>query len=134
MSYTIPDAVFSGNDALIPRVKQANQLRELFVKKWRDVYESFWQTPRTHGDRALTIEQMQQVILANPAVVADMLKDSAGFLEWITTAHPDIREAPEGEEPLLPARYLSSPYEWDPEQPLKLISLKPEWDVQEDGE
>ncbi len=125
--YQLPSEGFDAFAALRPRVSQANQIRDNMVRQWRAGFEAFWQTPRTHGDRALSMEDMQAVLVAGGDTVKNILGDSASFLQFVATSHPEALVADDGDdEALLPARYLSAPYEMN--EAGQLLSLKPEWE------
>lgn len=136
MTYELPTNSFNATEAATNRIIRANQFRDLIVEQYKSGYESMWQTPRTHGDGALTMEQMQAVLNESQATFVDVLTDSAGFVSYLATAYPDALVAPdEDTEPLLPARYTSSPYEYTVGQTgIQLTSLKPDWEAQEETE
>lgn len=126
--YQVPEAKGpSAADLFAVRVKEAGMAATKLIETWKAAYEKFWQTPRTHGDRALTKEQVQAFINEDKALVGDILTDSAAFIAFLQSSHPDRI----GTE-LFPERYLTSPYPID--ETLTIGDLKPEWEVQENNE
>lgn len=114
-------------------MSQANEYRNTLLERYRAGYEAFWQTPRTHGDRALTMEQMQAVIDTAQPTFQTILSDSAAHMADLQARYPAAFVKQEGEsEPKVPARYTSSAYEYtlDPNGRLVLSSLKPDWQAQ----
>ena len=74
--------------------------------------------------------EMQSVLDIDPATASDILTDSASFVQFIATAYP---ESLQGDDPLLPARYTSSPYEYTVDQNgITLSSLKEDWEKVEE--
>ena len=59
MTYTEPTLDFDANASARSRVKTANQFIDHIVNQYKSNYERFWQTPLTHGDRALSMAEMQ---------------------------------------------------------------------------
>ena len=123
--YPVPDVSGpSAAELFAVRVKESGMAATKLIQTWITAYEKFWQTPRTHGDRALTKEQVQAFINEDKALIGDILSDSAEFVAFIQTSHPDRI----GTE-LFPTRYLTSPYELD--ETLTVGDLKPEWEAQD---
>lgn len=130
MTYQRPEKQFDASAALDARVIQANQYRDNRVKNYKAGYEAFWQTPLTHGDRALSMVEMQAVLDAGQSTVQQILGDSAQEIAKIAELYP---EAMTGEDPLLPARFTSSAYNYEVvEGRIVLLSLKPEWEAPSD--
>ena len=78
--------------------------------------------------------EMQAVLNALPSAV-DILTDSAAFIGWMQTAHPDLFVGPEDGEAVIPARYTVSPYEYTVgAEGITLTALKPEWAADWDAE
>ena len=127
--YTKLTLSYNSQKAFNDRVDQANVTRDGIVKLWKDAYEVFWQTPRTHSDKAISMEDLQATIDQNQAEVGKMISDAAEFLSFVTTSYP---EAFGDDDSLIPPRYLSSPYNYSGTigTDLNLIDLKPEWESQ----
>lgn len=132
MTYELPTDQFNALEHAKNRVLTANQFRDHIVEKYKSGYEGMWQTPLTHGDDALTMEQMQSVLNTAQATFAAILTDSAAFVQFVADTYP---EALEGDEPLLPERFLSSPYNLTiGESGITLLSLKDAWLAPEEPE
>lgn len=132
MTYELPTAQFNTLEHAKNRVLSANQFRDHIVEKYKSGYEGMWQTPLTHGDDALTMEQMQAVLNTAQATFAAILTDSAAFVQFVATTYP---EALEGDEPLLPERFLSAPYTYTTsETGITLVALRDEWLAPEEPE
>jgi hypothetical protein len=125
--YTIEskDEGFNAAAAFNVRVKESGMTAEKLLRTYINGYEKFWQTPRTHGNRALTMEQMQQVLLQDPVAMVDLMNDGTAFVEFVQSSHPEAI----GTE-YFPERYLTIPYVMDENG--ALVSLKPEWENQEE--
>ena len=115
---------FDATKAFNVRLKEAGMTAEKLLRTYINGYEKFWQTPRTHGERALTMEQMQAVLAADPVAMQDMMADGTAFVTFVQNSHPEA--IPD----YFPERYLTIPYNMD-ENGI-LLSLKPEWEVQEE--
>jgi len=123
--YPVPEVTGpSAAELFAVRVKESGAAATKLIQTWINAYEKFWQTPRTHGDRALTKEQVQAFINEDKALIGDILSDSAAFVTFIQASLPDRI----GTE-LFPTRYLTSPYELD--ETLTVGDLKPEWEAQD---
>ena len=120
---------FNSIQAHNARVAKANQVRDAMIAQWKAGYEAFWQTPRTHGDRALSMADLQSALDEDQAVVGQILTDSAGFLVYAQGAYA---EAFGDEDSMVPPRYLSSPYDTSGTigTNLTLVSLKTDWEEQ----
>lgn len=135
MTYAIPDQTFNAHEAARNRIIFAGQYKKQRVDNYKSGYEKFWQTPRTHGDSALSTEDMQSVIDQAPAVFAEILSDSAQEVAGIASIYPEaLTIQGDADEPLLPERYLSSPYNYEiGPAGITLLSLKPEWEAIDEG-
>ena len=135
MNYELPTETFNSTEAAANRIKRANQFRDLIVQQYKAGYEAMWQTPRTHGDNALSMADMQSVLNQAQATFAAVLTDSAAFVAFIATTYPEALAAgtdDEGNEtePLFPSRYESAPYVYTLDgNGITLVSLKPEWEA-----
>ena len=126
MTYQIPDSQFDAVASARVRATTANNFRVHLVEQYKANFERFWQCPLTHGERALDMAEMQATLDVLGVTAIDILTDSAGFAQYIATAYP---EALAGEEPLLPPRFLSSPYEYTADaNGITLTSLKTDWE------
>ena len=66
-----------------------------------------------------------------PAIDTLMQTHAPGYVGcYLTEGDPEALTADEGEEPLLPPRYLSAPYEIDGDG--QLLSLKDDWKAPSD--
>lgn len=125
---------FDGVRAFNARVAFANATRDQIIEQWRLAYDVFWQCPRTHGDRALSLSELQAVLDADQDEVGRMLEDSAAFLAFAQAAYPEAFVDPDPANPeveaMIPPRYLSSPYEVSGivGVNLSLVSLKSDWE------
>lgn len=109
---------FEANKAANLRFKEANATAEKMILDYQTGYEKFWQPPRVYAERALTRDQMQQ-ILNSSAAIADILQDGAGFVAFVQSAHPGA----------LPERFHTAPYPMDG---LTITGdIKPEWKEQD---
>jgi hypothetical protein len=116
---------FDASAAANLRVKEGGATGEKLLRTYMDGYEKFWQTPRTHGDRAMSMADVQAMIDAAPVVMNQMMADGTAFVAFVQTSH-----ASKVGTDFFPTRYLTIPYEVDVDG--RLVSLKPEWDVQEE--
>ncbi len=126
MSFYSHEELSTGFDvpsAVNVRVKEAGMTVESLLRTYINGYEKFWQTPRTHGDRALTVENINEMLAAAPEIMTEIQEDGTAFVTFIADTHQDVL----GTE-LFPARYLSIPYEAN--ESGVLTTLKPEWEVQ----
>ena len=86
----------------------------------------FWCAPITHGGEALTKEQVQAKIDANPAAAQVLLSASKDTLAFHKAQDPELVAE------MVPDRYfLDGAYEWLPNS-LTLDELRPEFDIQPD--
>lgn len=130
MTYQLPNEAFNTNQAARNRVIKAQQFRDHIVQQYKSSYDAMWQTPRTHGDRALTMEQMQAVIDEMQPTMAEILQDSSAFVQFVVDTYP---EALQDDNPLFPVRYTGSPYEYTVDQNrIQLTALKSEWEAQDE--
>ena len=121
-----PEA-FDAPKAFNVRLKESSATAEKLLRTYMNGYEKFWQTPRTHGDRALSMEDMQAILAVDPAIMNDLMADGTAFVAFVQASHPDAV----GTE-YFPTRYLTIPYNMDENG--VLLSLKPEWEAQEEEE
>lgn len=121
MTYELPEESFDAVAALRTRVTAANQYREARARNYIAQYEAYWQLPITHGERGLSMEQMQAVLNAGQATAIQILTDAVKEVEFIVEQNPES----------LPEKYRSAPYERTVSQEtgIQLVSLKPEWEV-----
>ena len=135
--YTVPEQSVDARESARNRITRANQFHELLIAQYRSAYESYWQTPRTHEDRALTMAQMQSVIDQAQSTMIDVLTRSAKFVAFVADAYPEslLSSGTEGQEGFVeadfPARYHSAPYNYEitARGTINLLSLKPEWEA-----
>lgn len=136
--YPVPTESFDAAAAERARKIEAGHAAEKIIEAWKASYERFWQTPRTHGDRALTTTELQQVLDRDKPGFGKILQDSASFLTFIVTSFPEhvgtsdrpVMTEDQDEAKLIPSRYLTSPYPID--QTLTITGpLKPEWGQQQ---
>ena len=120
-------ASFDANLNANLRSKEAGAIAEKLLRTYIDGYEKFWQTPRTHGERALSMENIQAMLDAAPAAMNEILSDGANFVQFVATTYPE-----QVGTDLFPDRYLSIPYEVDGAG--RLVSLKPDWESQDPEE
>ena len=113
---------FDAAKAFNVRLKEAGMTAEKLLRTYMNGYDKFWQTPLTHGDRALTMEQMQQVLLQDPAIMNDLMTDGTAFVAFVQSSHPESIGTD-----YFPTRYLTVPYNMDEDG--RLVSLKPEWEA-----
>ncbi len=117
--FTEPDKEFDVKEAFRARVADANSTAVAIVTKWKAGYEHFWQLGQTHGDRAISKSDLQQVFNHNPAEIGKILARSKSFLKAITSDNPELVGTD-----VLPDKYLTSPYEMTG---LTLGDLKDAW-------
>ncbi|MHC4633592.1 MAG: hypothetical protein ACYSYU_00035 [Planctomycetota bacterium] len=117
-------AIFDPNSMVNLKVKQASAAAAKLIKSYMDGYDQFWQTPRTHGDNALSMVDLQATVDADPAIMYELIADGTAFVEFVQNSHAEKI----GTE-YFPSRYLTIPYETDTNG--RFVSLKPEWEVQE---
>jgi len=108
--YTQVESGFDQVAAANARIKDVDQSRTAMVTLWKASFDRFWQSPLTHGDRALTKEQMQAVLDSAPEMFNDVLNDSKAFLQFLSVNHPDVFVSEDDEEPLVPERYTIGVY------------------------
>ena len=116
---------FDAAKAFNVRLKESSMTAEKLLRTYVKGYEKFWQTPRTHGGRALSMEEMQAVLAVDPAIMNDLMTDGTAFVAFVQASHPEAV----GTE-YFPTRYLTIPYNMDANG--VLLSLKPEWEAQEE--
>jgi len=104
------------------KVKEADQTVTKLLKVYMDGYEKFWQTPLTHGNRALSVDDLNAMLAAAPAIMTEIQNDGTAFVNFVQTAHPEIVGTD-----LFPTRFLTIPYEQDENG--VLTTLKPEWEA-----
>ena len=114
-------ASFDANLNANLRSKEAGAIAEKLLRTYIDGYEKFWQTPKTHGERALSMENVQAMLDAAPAAMNEILSDAGAFVTFVATTYPEHVGTD-----LFPNRYLSMPYETD--EAGRLTSLKPDWE------
>ena len=118
---------FDANAMVNLRSKEAGMTAEKLLRTYISGYEKFWQTPRTHGERALGMADLNAMLAAAPAIMTEIQADGTAFVAFVQSTYPEKVGTD-----LFPTRYLTIPYESD-ENGL-LTTLKPEWDVQEEEE
>lgn len=57
--YTIPDRQFNVEEAARNRLIKGQNFQDMLVSEFRSLYDQFWQTPLTHPESPLTLQQMQ---------------------------------------------------------------------------
>lgn len=138
--YTVPDVdEFDASKSEIVRKKEAGSTAISIITAWKNGFEKFWQTPRTHGNRAITADQLQATFNRDKSGFANILADSAAFRDFIVAQFPEHVGSPdrnvmtleEDEAKILPSRYLAAPYPID--QQLNITGpLRPEWESIDD--
>lgn len=98
---------------------------EKLLRTYMNGYDKFWQTPRTHGDRALSMAEVQAMLDVDPAIMVGLMNDGTAFINFVQASHASAV----GTE-YFPTRYLTIPYNMDENG--RLTSLKPEWEAQEE--
>ena len=78
---------FDANAMANLRVKEAGAIGEQLLRTYMNGYEKFWQTPRTHADRALSMEEVQAMISAAPAAMNEILADGAAFVNFVQSTY-----------------------------------------------
>jgi len=116
---------FDSAKAFNVRLRESSATAEKLLRTYINGYEKFWQTPRTHGERALPMEDVQAMLDVDPAIMVDLMNDGTAFVAFVQASHPDAV----GTE-YFPTRYLTIPYNMDENG--RLVSLKPEWEAQEE--
>jgi len=116
---------FDAVKAFNVRLNDSSNTAAKLLRTYIDGYERFWQTPRTHGERALSMEDVQAMLDVDPVIMMDLMNDGTAFVAFVQASHPDAV----GTE-YFPTRYLTIPYVMDENG--RLVSLKPEWEVQEE--
>jgi len=115
---------FDAVKAFNVRLNDSSNTAAKLLRTYIDGYERFWQTPRTHGERALSMEDVQAMLDVDPVIMMDLMNDGTAFVEFVQESHPDAVGTD-----YFPTRYLTIPYVMD--QAGRLVSLKPEWEAQE---
>lgn len=118
---------FDATKAFNVRLKEASMTAEKLLRTYMNGYDKFWQTPRTHGDRALSMADVQAMLAVDPAIMNDLMTDGTAFVDFVQASHPEAVGTD-----YFPTRYLTIPYNMD-ENGI-LLSLKPEWEAQEEEE
>ena len=118
---------FDANAMVNLRSKEAGMTAETLLRTYINGYEKFWQTPRTHGDRALSMADLNAMLAAAPAIMTEIQTDGTAFVTFVQSTYPEKVGTD-----LFPTRYLTIPYNQD--EFGVLTSLKPEWEVQEEEE
>jgi len=116
------DSGFNAALAVNVRVKEADMTVTKLLNTYKNGYEKFWQTPLTHGDRALTVDDLNAMLAAAPAIMTEIQNDGTAFVNFVQSAHPEIVGTD-----LFPTRFLTIPYEQDATG--ALTTLKPEWEA-----
>lgn len=86
--------------------------------------DAFWCCPVTHGDNARSMEAMQAILDSNPAKSAVLLSSHAAVVAFHMEQDEDLVL-----EIFEPRHLTQGAYVWG--EGLSLVSLRPEWDVQE---
>jgi len=115
-----PDASAHLNNILL----RADRELKRQIQSWMQQLDVCWCAPVTHGENARSMEEMQAIIDADPAKFQMMLTDSAA-----QAAHFMAIDAQAFMEMVEPRHLTEGAYEWA-EGELRLVSLRPEWDVQ----
>lgn len=115
---------FDAVKAFNVRLNDSSNTAAKLLRTYIDGYERFWQTPRTHGERALSMEDVQAMLDVDPVIMMDLMNDGTAFVAFVQASHPDAVGTD-----YFPTRYLTIPYVMD--QAGRLVSLKPEWEAQE---
>ena len=108
MTYVLPDNTFNAVEAARNRLIFANQYTEQRIANYKSGYDRVWQTPRSHGDNSLSMAESQATLDVAPIEFVKLLTKSAQEVAAISQIHPGL--VGDGEEHLMPTRYLSSPY------------------------
>ena len=95
---------------------------EKLLRTYMNGYDKFWQTPLTHGDRALSMEDVQAMLDVDPVIMVDLMNDGTAFVDFVQSSHPEAVGTD-----YFPTRYLTVPYNMD--ESGRLVSLKPEWEA-----
>lgn len=111
---------FDATKSFNVRLKESSMTAEKLLRTYMDGYDKFWQTPLTHGNRALTMAEVQAMLDVDPVIMQDLMTDGTAFVAFVQSSHPDAV----GTE-YFPTRYLTVPYNMD--ESGRLVSLKPEW-------
>jgi hypothetical protein len=130
----IPFSEVEAKRAFNGLVTTTNQLFDLFVRRWRKVFDAFWRTPLIYGDQALSMADLQAVLDVDPIQIVAMRTKSAAFLAFCQTHYPEAFTTPETGEALIPARYLTPPYEFTVDGEtgaITLTALKAAWQLPE---
>lgn len=118
---------FDVASAVNVRVKEAGMTVESLLRTYVNGYEKFWQTPRTHGERALSADNLNAMLAAAPAIMTEIQTDGTAFVVFLSNTHPEVLGTD-----LFPSRFLTIPYEQDENG--VLTTLKAEWEVQNEEE
>ena len=124
MSKFEPEAkVVSAADRLNNDLARADKEARRSLQTWMQNVELFWQAPVSHADNSLSMEEVQAKLDADPAAAQLLLSASVAHIQY----HMAQDAALVAE--MVPARFLlDGAYVW--QEGLKLVSLRPEWDVQ----
>ena len=89
--------------------------------------DAFWCAPVTKGDDARSMEDMQAILDSNPAKAAVLLSSHAAAVAFHMEQDPDLVL-----EIFKPRHLTEGAYVWG--EGLTLVSLRPEWEAQEEQE
>lgn len=118
---------FDAAEAVNVRLLDAGNTAEQLLKNYTNSYERFWMTPRTHGSRALTASNFNEMFALAPEIMTEINSDGTKFVEFVQQTYPE-----QVGTDLFPERYLTIPYNTDENG--MMVTLKPEWEVQEQEE
>lgn len=113
---------FDATKAFNVRLKESSMTAEKLLRTYMNGYDKFWQTPLTHGDRALSMEDVQAMLDVDPVIMVDLMNDGTAFVDFVQSSHPEAVGTD-----YFPTRYLTVPYNMD--ESGRLVSLKPEWEA-----
>jgi hypothetical protein len=121
--YTAPDLdlQFDSVSAVNVRVKEASATVEKLLRTYTDGYDKFWQTPLTHGDRALSAENFNAMVSVAPDVLLEIQTDGTAFVNFVSASHAEVIGTD-----LFPERYLTIPYEQN--ETGAFTELKKDWE------
>ena len=140
--YEAPVKEFDTVEHTIRKTKQAGRTATQVINTWKKGFETFWETPRTQPEAAMTREQWQAMFDADPLRFINILSDSAKlrdlivvtYAEHIGTSDRDKMTQEQDEASLLPSRYLVTPYPLDfTSEPGKILitgDIVKEWQKQ----
>lgn len=140
--YPVPSVTFDAAESERVRKKEAGDVAVAIINSWKNGFEKFWQTPRTHKERAISRDNLQATIDRDPEGFDKILGDSAAFRQHIIDNYPEQvgssnRDTENGgmtkeedEAKLLPSRYFVTPYALDSQTMQLSGDIHPEWDIQ----